>query len=133
MTLGVRAVVIDPGGKVFLIKHTYVTGWHLPGGGVEPGETALDALTRELMEEGSIVPTGMPEFVGLYFNANVSDRDHVALYLVREFRQDKAPVPDHEIMAHGFFSPDEMPGDTTAATRARIAEVLLGTPRSQRW
>src|SRR6202158_619064 len=37
MTLGVRAVVVDDLGRVFLVKHSYVTGWHLPGGGVEPG------------------------------------------------------------------------------------------------
>ena len=33
MTLGVRALVIDPDGRIFLVKHSYVSGWHLPGGG----------------------------------------------------------------------------------------------------
>ena len=36
-TLGTRAMVIDGAGRIFLIKHTYVDGWHLPGGGVETG------------------------------------------------------------------------------------------------
>ena len=53
-TLGARAMVIDGTGRIFLIKHSYVDGWHLPGGGVETGETLLEALTRELAEEGNI-------------------------------------------------------------------------------
>ena len=48
MTLGVRALVIDERNRVFLVKHSYVSGWYLPGGGVEPGETVIDALIREL-------------------------------------------------------------------------------------
>jgi 8-oxo-dGTP pyrophosphatase MutT (NUDIX family) len=133
LTLGVRAVVVDQHGRVFLIKHSYVGGWHLPGGGVEPGESALDALARELMEEGNIALMDAPEFRGLYFNPGVSDRDHVAVYLVRSFQQHTPPIANHEIVAHGFFAIDEMPGDTTAGTRARIAEVLLGAPPSRRW
>ena len=40
MTFGVRAAVIDAENRIFLVKHTYVPGWYLPGGGVDPGETA---------------------------------------------------------------------------------------------
>ena len=64
MTLGVRALVLDPSGRVFLVKHSYVSGWHLPGGGVEPRETVLDSLVRELREEGNIELTGSPASTG---------------------------------------------------------------------
>jgi 8-oxo-dGTP pyrophosphatase MutT (NUDIX family) len=133
MTLGVRALVLDENGRVFLVKHSYVSGWHLPGGGVEAGETLVQAIARELREEGNIDITEPPQLHGMFFNDRDSRRDHVALFVVREFRQIAAPVPDHEIVAHGFFAIDAMPNDTTAATRARIVEVLGGAPVNERW
>src|SRR5690348_5986539 len=60
MTLGVRGLVVDADGRVFLVKHSYVGGWHLPGGGVEVGETFVEALKRELVEEGRIAVVGEP-------------------------------------------------------------------------
>jgi ADP-ribose pyrophosphatase YjhB (NUDIX family) len=133
MTLGVRALVIDRQGRVFLVKHSYVSGWHLPGGGVEAGETLTQALARELREEGNIELDATPPLHGIFFNDRDSRRDHVALFVVRDFHQSAAPVPDHEIIAHGFFAVAELPNDTTAATRARIIEVLGGAPASERW
>ena len=88
MTLGVRAVVLDGDDRVFLVKHSYVSGWHLPGGGVEAGETLREALQRELFEEGRIEISGEPALHGLFLNSHVSPRDHVAVYLVRHFTQE---------------------------------------------
>ena len=105
----------------------------MPGGGVEAGETLAEALARELREEGNIEITAPPRLHGLFFNNRASRRDHVALFVVRAFRQSAAPVPDREIVAHGFFAADALPNDTTAATRARIIEVLGGAPVSERW
>jgi len=133
MTLGVRALVIDEEGRIFLVKHSYVSGWHLPGGGVEAGETLSQALARELREEGNIEMMAPPRLHGLFFNSRASRRDHVAVFVVRDFRQSAAPVPDREIIQHGFFAVDALPNDTTAATRARIIEVLGGAPVSERW
>ena len=133
LTLGVRGLVIDGEGRVFLVKHTYVHGWHLPGGGVEPGETVLDALARELKEEGNIELVDAPKQFAVYFHPTVTQRDHVVLFVVERFRQPAPPVPDHEIRAHGFFPRDALPHDTSAGTRARIAEVMMGVPVSPRW
>ena len=132
-TLGARAMVVDGQGRIFLVKHSYVAGWHLPGGGVETGETFLAALARELAEEGNIVMTAPPKLHGIFFNSRTSRRDHVALYIVRDFRQDSAPQPNYEIIEHGFFAPGALPDGTTRATRARIAEVLEGVKVSEAW
>ncbi len=81
LTLGVRALVFDGEGRVFLVKHSYVAGWHLPGGGVETGETLISALERELREEGNIELTEPPVFHAVYFNRRVSQpRPRRALY-----------------------------------------------------
>jgi len=126
-------VMIDGQGRIFLVKHSYIDGWHLPGGGVEQGETIGEALARELAEEGNIRLTGAPRLHGLYFNKRTSRRDHVALFIVREFIQERQPVPNREIIEHGFFAREALPEDTGRATRARIAEVFEGAAVSELW
>src|ERR1700750_2739176 len=109
LTMGVRAIVIDPQGRVFLVKHSYVTGWHLPGGGVEPGETVGAALDRELSEEGGITPLEPPALHGVFFNSRASRRDHVVVFVVRAFKQDGKPRHAHEIVDYGFFALEALP------------------------
>ena len=133
LTMGVRGVVIDRAGRVFLVRHSYVAGWHLPGGGVETGETVHEALARELLEEGGISVLGSPALHGIFFNARVSRRDHVAVFVVRDFTEGGGPLHPREIIEHGFFAPDALPEGTTRGTRARLAEVLDGAPVPDRW
>ncbi|MGA8903242.1 NUDIX domain-containing protein [Bradyrhizobium sp.] len=133
MTLGVRAVVLDSENRVFLVKHSYVSGWHLPGGGVETGETFREALQRELAEEGRIELVGEPALLGIYLNSHVSRRDHVAVYLVRQFRQDRLPEPNREIVDCGFYETRALPAETTAGTRLRIAEAIENRPPIRTW
>jgi 8-oxo-dGTP pyrophosphatase MutT (NUDIX family) len=126
-------VVLDENNRVFLVKHSYVSGWYLPGGGVEAGETLMDALKRELIEEGRIEISSEPALHGLFFNSHVSRRDHVAVYVVRKFRQDRPPEPNHEIVATGFFEAGALPEGTTPGTILRIREVLDGQGRIETW
>lgn len=133
MTLGVRAAVFDDKGRVLLVRHGYVAGWHLPGGGVEAGETLLDALAKELREEAMIEALGAPGLHGVFFNTRYSRRDHVAVYVVREFRVLGERKPDFEIRETGFFALDALPEGVTESTRARLAEIAGEAGISAYW
>jgi ADP-ribose pyrophosphatase YjhB (NUDIX family) len=134
MTLGVRGLIHDrPSNSVFLIRHTYVPGWQLPGGGVEVGETLQEALARELAEEGNIALTAPPVLKSMHFNRRSSRRDHVGFYLIEAFSQTTPKLPDHEIAEAGFFPLDRLPEGTTPATRRRIEEIFSGERVSPYW
>jgi ADP-ribose pyrophosphatase YjhB (NUDIX family) len=134
MTLGVRGLIHDrASNSVFLIRHTYVPGWQLPGGGVELGETMIEALARELSEEGNIALTAPPVLKSMHFNRRASRRDHVGLYLVEQFNQTAPKLPDREIAAAGFFPLDRLPEGTTPATLRRLAEIFGGAAASPYW
>ena len=134
ITFGVRAVIHDKASaSVFLIRHTYLPGWQLPGGGVEVGETALQALARELAEEGNIDIVAPPVLKSVHLNRHASRRDHVAVYLVEGFRQDAPKRPDMEIAEAGFFRLDALPEATTRGTRRRLDEIFRGREPDGEW
>jgi len=132
MTLGVRAVLIK-NDKVFLIRHTYVAGWQLPGGGVEVGESCQASLAREVFEETGYRLTGEGELVNVYLQKSVSERDHILVYKCRDFELDSVFRPNMEIAEAGWFDRHDLPEETTAATKRRLAEIFDGAPVDQIW
>ncbi len=132
LTVGVRAVLVD-GDRVLLIKHTYAPGWQFPGGGVEPGETAELAAARETFEETGYQVKGRPQLLGFYLNRIAGGRrDHVAVYVWRDFRNAKSFKPNLEIAECAWFALDALPPDVGKGTARRIAELLgQGDPASE--
>lgn len=133
MTLGVRMAAINAEGEILLVKHTYVRGWHLPGGGVDKGESCNEAVIRELQEETGLVPNTQPQYFGIYFNKIASNRDHVAVYRCDVFSNEVGKIPDTEIAEARFFSLDKLPEDASAGTRRRLAEMFEGAEISPFW
>ena len=132
VTLGVRGIVCDADGRVLLVRHTYVPGWYLPGGAVDPGESVGEALAREIMEEANIRTIGPPRLIAIYFNRR-GGNDHVVLFEVLDFEQTSVKARDHEIAEARFFPLDALPEDVTPATRSRLDEYSNRTAISPLW
>lgn len=135
VSLGVRLLVRDTHGRILLVRHTYLPGWHCPGGGVDVGESAEAAARRECREETGIEAVGAARLVGLYFNRRLEARDHVALYLIDAHPPLAAPArsPSPEIAAVTVAPWDAPPDGTSAPTLRRLAEVFGGEPPAGEW
>jgi ADP-ribose pyrophosphatase YjhB (NUDIX family) len=132
MTMGVRAACFDREGRIFLVRHSYVAGWHMPGGGVERHETVNQALVKELREEGNLVIVERARLFHVYLNNRTSKRDHVVFYRA-QVEQTEPRKPDREIVESGFFALDALPPGTTRATYRRLSELEGATPPSDYW
>ncbi|MEN5052661.1 NUDIX domain-containing protein [Brevundimonas naejangsanensis] len=132
MTLGVRGAAVDGEGRVLLVKHTYLEGWWLPGGGVDKGETTQAAVIRELREEAGLIAKGEPRLLSVHSNERFFPGDHVLVFRIDAF--DMTERTSHgEIAEIGWFHPDALPEDTTRATRARLAEIFGGAAPDPNW
>jgi len=132
MTLGVRVVARDEAGQIMLVRHTYLDGWWLPGGGVDRGETVQEAAVRELREETGLIASGTPRLLSVHSNHRFFPNDHVLVFAVDAFeigeRASHGEISDAE-----WFAPDALPEETTPATRRRLDEIFTGAPSDPLW
>jgi ADP-ribose pyrophosphatase YjhB (NUDIX family) len=123
MTLGVRGAVFNAAGEVLLVEHTYMHGWHLPGGGVERGEAVETALARELVEEAGVRVLGAPTLVAVHASSGLWRGDHTLLFRVDAW--EACPATSRgEIHQLAWALPTHLPEATTPMTRRRIEAAL---------
>jgi len=133
-TLGVRALVIAPGNRIALVRHTYGKYWYLPGGGVKKGEPMLAALRRELAEELALTDFAVERVLGVYLNRLEGKQDHVTVYVVRAAEApDLARADRLEIADCGWFGMDALPNGLSPGTERRLAEWRAGGIGDGRW
>lgn len=129
-TIGARILQIKDN-KILLVKHTYQPGWYTIGGTVEPGESQLETVIRELKEETGITLLNSPKLFSVYYS-NIEKRDdYISLYIGGDFTQEKNF--SEEILEKAWFPLDNLPEETTPATKRRIAEYLGTAAISDKW
>lgn len=119
---GVRVLLVKEG-RVLLIRHTYRSGWHLPGGGIQRRETVETAARREVREETG-AEMGQVKLMGIFANFEEGFSGHNILFASEVF--EIVGKPDHEIAEARFFSSNELPADVFPGHRRRIEEYLSG-------
>jgi ADP-ribose pyrophosphatase YjhB (NUDIX family) len=126
--VGAAAVVTAPDGRIMLVRHSYKVGWYTPGGFLNRGEEAADAVVREVREEVGlpIVVVGEPavllrtqeRVVEMIFRAKVADGADPAT----------ASPKSAEITQVGWFDPDRVE-ELSSVTR-RLLDALTRSESS---
>lgn len=129
-TLGARVILVREG-EVLLVRHSYMPGWYLPGGGVKRGESFEVAARREALEEAGTEIRSM-RLHGVYLNVSERKADHICIFVAVEF--DERPIVTAEILEARWFPLDALPAATARGTADRIAEYVAGdAPHFGHW
>ena len=123
--------LIERDGKVLLVRHSYMPGWLLPGGGVRRGEPAEHAIMRELKEEIGLVRSAPPELFWIYSRRTGWVTNVIVLYRLHDieftFR------PNLEVREVLWADPASPPPQTPNSVRRRLGELLGMEPRGPHW
>jgi ADP-ribose pyrophosphatase YjhB (NUDIX family) len=103
--MGVRVVMIEDG-KAWLVRHTYLQGWYLPGGGLKKWEALDQAAKREAREETG-AELGEISLLGVFTSYAQWKTDHTSVFLCKDFKF--VGGSDAEIAEMRAFPINELP------------------------
>jgi ADP-ribose pyrophosphatase YjhB (NUDIX family) len=121
-TNGIHAVPVTPDGKIVLVRLTYRSGWHLPGGGLKKGESEQEAVLRELREEIGLASWSSCDLVERFQQQTDWKHDSVAVFTLTDVGY--RPRKSLEIAEVRAFVLSELPGSLSQAQGRRIQRAL---------
>lgn len=115
-------MIVDERGHVLLVRQTYDGNkWALPGGRIDPEETAWDAVARECREEIAVETSGL-WLAGMYYLPH----RNAYYYVFRAEAIAGTPTPDgDEIAECAYFDPKRLPSPITSFTVERLRDAIL--------
>jgi ADP-ribose pyrophosphatase YjhB (NUDIX family) len=131
ITLGPRAIIINPDNQILLVKHTYQPHWYLPGGGLKRGESVKTALLRELQEEVGLTTTEEPELFAIYFHTYLGANDYPIIFVIRNYTM--VDVRSPEIEQACWFHYHDLPEMVSPGTKRRLTEYFTKAGAAERW
>jgi 8-oxo-dGTP diphosphatase len=100
-------VALWNGGEVLLVRNSYVPYYSLPGGYLRRGETARDAVVRELTEEVGIAADAEKlELVLERTHDWEGKHDHVQIFALDLPSRPKVDVDHREVVEASWWSPE---------------------------
>ncbi|MBL8088966.1 MAG: NUDIX domain-containing protein [Anaerolineales bacterium] len=124
--MGVRVMMIQDD-KVLLIRHTYLEGWFMPGGGLNRNESLEQATRREAKEETG-ADLGEVTLLGVFSNFIQWKTDHTVVFLCKDFRI--TGKSDAEIAEMQFFSLSDLPKYVYPSHRKLLEAYQAGEIKS---
>ena len=121
--LGVFAAITDQDNRILCVRMNYAThAWTTPGGRVEFGESPLDALRREVLEESGLDAVA-DELIGVYSKPY---KDDLVLFFRARVVGHNPWQPNDEIAQIGYFDRNDLPEPMGLGARIRIIDALDG-------
>lgn len=119
-TLGVKLLLVN-NSKVLLVRHSYIKGLFLPGGGVKDGEVFVEAAKREAFEELGLEIENL-NFFGVYQNKKEGKIDTIVVLISNDPINITKVELGEEISHVDFYSLDNLPADISPGSERRIEE-----------